>query len=48
LRTEVGVDADWKSADITCQRIANPVQSGASVPATFVPGPRAPKTERVP
>ncbi len=30
------------------QLIANPVQSGASVPVTFVPGPRAPKTERVP
>ncbi len=39
---------DWKSADMSYQRIANPVQSGASVPVTFVPGPRAPKTERVP
>jgi len=38
----------WKSADMSYQRLANPVQSGASVPVTFVPGPRAPKTERVP
>jgi len=33
----------WKSADMSYQYVASPVQPGASVPVTFVPGPRDPK-----